>query len=191
MWYCRHDLYPVSPVRAAIPIDPDWLAEALGIVEFKPTDQHFGPTRLADGNWEIISHCQTPSGQYTKRTVIDSKVGWVMRQELYTPQNELIALAESSDWQLDRGTNICFARRIAVQCQGMEGKMMIDLGSPTFNSSIPLVASMFVMPVFEGYRAVDLSSPEFLHPRGVVMPTQMPNMSGVPVPEANIHTTIR
>lgn len=186
MWYCRHDLYPVSPVRAAIPIDPEWLIEALGVVEFKPTDQHYGPTRMADGNWEIMSHCQTSSGQYIKRTVIDSKIGGVIRQELYTPQNQLIALAESSDLRVDRGTTIYYANRITVQCQGMDGKMTIDLGSPTFNSSMPLAAQMFTMPVFEGYRAVDLSSPEFLQPRGVVLPTQMPN-----VPEASIHTIIR
>ena len=190
MWYCRHDLYPVSPVRSAFPIDPDWLIEALGIVEFKPTDEHFGPTRLADGNWEIMSHCQTPSGQFIKRTVIDSKVGWVTRQELYTPQHELIALAESSDLRIDRGTGIYYAKRIEVQCQGMDGKMTIDLGSPTFNSSMPLASSMFDMPIFEGYRAVDLSSPEFLQPRGVIMPTQTPNMIGTPVPQAHIQTMV-
>ena len=191
MWYCRHDLYPVSPVRSAIPIDPDWLIEALGIVEFKPTDQHFGPTRMADGNWEIISHCQTPSGQFIKRTVIDSKVGGVIRQELYTPQNQLIALAESSDLRLDRGTNIYYAKRIEVQCQGMDGKMTIDLGSPTFNSSMPVAATMFVMPTFDGYRAVDLSSPEFLQPRGVIMPTQAPSPISPSVPQANIQTVVR
>jgi len=191
MWYCRHDLYPLSPIRSFIPIDPDWLLEALGIVEFKPTDQHFGPTRMADKNWEIISHCQMPSGQYIKRTVIDSKTGWIKRQELYTPQSELIALAESSDWRFDRGTNVSYAKQITVQCQGMDGTMTIDLGSPTFNASASFATSMFTMPTFPGYRAVDLSSPEFLQPRGVVMPTQMPNMTGAPVPEANIQTVVR
>jgi len=190
-YYCQHDLYPISPVRSVFPIDPDWLIEALGIVEFKSSDQHFGPTRMADGNWEIISHCQTPSGQYIKQTVIDHKIGWIVRQELRTPQNELIARAEMDDWRLDRGTGICYAKRITVQCQGMDGKMTIDLGSPTFNTTTPFAPTMFLMPVFEGYRAVDLSSPEFLQPRGVVMPMQMPTTSSIPVPEAHIQTTIR
>ena len=191
MWYCRHDLYPESPVRSAITIDPDWLIEALGIVEFKQTDQHLGPTKMADGNWEITSYRQTLSGLFIKRTVIDSKVGRVMRQELFTPQGELIALAESGDWRVDRGTNIVYAKKVTVRCQGMDGKMTIDLGSPTFNSSVPLPSTMFVMPTFEGYRAVDLSSPAFLHPRGVIMPTQMIDATGVPVPQANMQTVIR
>jgi len=195
MWFCRHDSFAVSPIRSFMPIDPERLIEALGIIEFKPTDQHIGPNRLPDGNWEIISHNQTPSGQFIKRTVIDSQVGWVIRQELYTPQNELIALAESSDLRFDRATGIYYAKRITVQWQGMDGRMTIDLGSPTFNTAVPFASTMFVMPVFEGYRAVDLSSPEFLQPRGVIMPTQMPTQMpttfGHPVPQANIQTVIR
>lgn len=191
MWHCRHDQYHMSPLRAAIPIDPDWLIEALGIVEFKPTDQHFGPTRLGDGNWEIVSHCQTPSGQYIKRTVIDAKTGWVIQQELYTPQNQLVAMAaaKAKDLQYDRVTGIHYMKRVEVQCQGMDGKMTIDLGSPTFNTSAPFDPLMFVMPVYEGYRAVDLCGPEVLQRSGVMMPppqVPMPN-----IPEASIQTIIR
>ena len=188
MWYCRHDLYPVSPVRSAIPIDPDWLIEALGMVEFKPTDHHTGPNRMNDGNWEIISYCQTPSGQYLKRTVIDSKVSWVIRQELYTPQNELVALADATNLQFDRTTGIHYMKRVSVWCQGMDSasKMTIDLGSPTFNTSSAF-AAQFVMPTYEGYRAVDLCSPEFMQNRGVVMPP--PTIPSTP--EASIQTIIR
>ena len=188
MWYCRHDQYAISPVRAQIPMDPDWLIEALGIVEFKPTDQHYGPTRQGDGNWEIVSHCQTPSGQYTKRTVVDAKSGGIVRQELYTPQNELVASAEAKDLRYDPGTGIRYAKRIEVRCQGMDGSMTLDLGSPSFNSSASLSSSQFVMPPYEGYRAVDLCGPEILQRSGMVMPPQTP----VPhVPEASIQTTIR
>jgi len=195
VWYFRHDLYPYSPVRSAFPIDPEWLIEALGIVEFKLTDQHIGPNRLPDGNWEIISYRQTPAGLFVKRTVIDSRNGWVVLQELRTPQNELIASAESSDWQIDRGTGIFYARQITVQSQAMEGRMTINLGSPTFNTAVPFAETMFVMPVFEGFRAVDLTSPEFMQQRGVIMPTQMPTTIGPvvspAVPQANIQTVIR
>jgi hypothetical protein len=144
---------------------------------------------MADGNWEIISYRQTPSGQFVKRTVIDSKNGWVLRQELYTPQNEQIASAESSDFRIDRGTGIIYARQITVWWQGMDGKMTINLGSPTFNMAAPFAPTMFVMPTFEGYRAVDLTSPELMQQRGVIMPTQMP--TGPIVPQANIQTVIR
>ena len=161
MWFCRHDLYPTSPVRSTIPLDPNWLIEALGIIEFKNTDMHFGPTRMDDGNWEIVSHCQTPSGQFIKRTIIDHKVGWVIRQELYSPQSQLIALAEATDLRFDKTTGVYYAKRVEVQCQGMEGKMVIDLGTPAFNRPEPFASSAFTMPAYEGYEAVDLSGPAF------------------------------
>ena len=174
-------------MRDAIPIDPDWLIEALGIVEFKPMDQHFGPTRLNDGNWEIYSHCQTPSGQFIRRTVFDKKNGWITRQELYTPQKELIATAQVTDSRYEPSAGVYYAKRVEVQCQGMTGKMTIDLGSPTFNRTETFASETFLMPTYEGYRAVDLCGPEVLEHRGVVMPPpQMPN-----VPEANIQTVLR
>jgi hypothetical protein len=191
MWYCRHDQYPACPVRSKIPIDPDWLIDALGLAEFKPSDLHSGPNRLADGNWEILSRCQTASGQFVKRTVIDSKTGCILRQELYTPQNKLIAFAAASDLRFDRGTGIYYARKIEIQCEGTEGKMVIDLGTPVFNSETPFAQTTFEMPVFSGYQAVDLCSPEFLQPRGAVMPPPIPLPAGTPVPQAGIQTIIR
>jgi hypothetical protein len=183
MWFCRHDQFQVSPLRSTIPIDPEWLIEALGIVEFKPMDQHIGPTKLNDGNWEIISYIQTPSGQFVRRTVIDHKVGWVVQQELYNLQNELIAKAQATNLQFDRRTGIYNVKRVEVQCQGMSGKMIIDLGSPTFNRLEPFASSVFTMPTFPGYQAVDIGAPEILQRHGMVMP---PNVS-----EASMQTVIQ
>ena len=170
MWYCRHDQFAFSPVRDAIPIEPAWLIEALGIVEFKPTDMHLGPHRLPDGNWEIVSHTHTPSGQFRRRTVIDHKVGWIVRQELYTPQDELVAMAHVINSRYDPVARVYFARRVEVQFQGMPGKMTIDLGTPTFNRLEPFASDTFRMPAFEGSRAVDIASPE-LQARGASIQT--------------------
>jgi hypothetical protein len=189
MWYCRHDLFPMSRMREVIPIDPGMLIEALGIVEFKPTDQHFGPHRLPDGNWEILSHIQTPSGQFKRRTVFDRNIGWIVRQELYTLQDELIVVVQVTDSRFDRVAGIYYAKRVEVQSRVMSGTMIIDLGTPTFNRLEPFAASMFQMPTFPGFRAVDLSGPEFLHHGGVVTPPPQQQMSNVPA--ANIQTVIR
>jgi hypothetical protein len=170
MYYCRHDQFALCPVRSAVPIEPDWLIEALGMSEFKPNDKHSGPTLTSEGNWEIVSVCQTASGQFTKRTVVDAKVGWVVRQEVYSPQNELIASAAAVDLRYDRLTGIYYPKRVEVHCQGTDGKITIDLGSPKFNTMEPIPSATFDMPTFDGYRAVDLCSPDFLRNRGSVMP---------------------
>jgi hypothetical protein len=71
----------------------------------------------------------------------------------------------------------------------MDGKMTVDLGSPTFNTSASFAASMFVMPTYSGYRQVDLCGPEFLQQHRTVMPVQAP-ITGYAVPEANMQTII-
>lgn len=165
MYYCRHDQFPNCPVRSMFPIEPSWLIEALGIVEFSVAEQHEGPFPIEDGNLMIVSHRQTPAGRFFKRTIVGGKTGWVLRQEMYSPQNELVALALSSDHRYDRATGIVYARKIEVQCQGAEGKMTIDLGVPKFNSQTPFPAAMFTMPNYDGYRPVDICAPEFLQNR--------------------------
>jgi hypothetical protein len=205
IYYCRHDQFPLCPVKSMVPIEPDWIVEALGIIEFMPNDQHEGPVTADDGNWAIITRRQTASGQFVKRTVIDGKNGWVLRQEMYSPQNELVALAISSDHRYDKGTGILYARHIEVQCQGAEGKMTIDLGTPTFNVMTPFSSAMFAMPTFDGYRPVDICGQEFLQNRGAVMPnsllipqpaaveppTPQPPFTASPIPEASTQTIIR
>jgi hypothetical protein len=191
MWYCRHDQFPICPVRSSVPIEPDWFIEALGVIEFRAEDQHEGPVTTDDGHWAIISRRQTPSGQFVKRTIINAQNGWVIRQEMYSPQNELVALAISSDHRYDKGTGVLYARRVEVQCRGAEGKMTIDLGTPSFNVTTPFASDMFIMPTFDGYRAVDLCAPEFLQNQGVIMPNPLPTPESPPIPEANLPTLIR
>lgn len=165
MYYCRHDQFPNCPVRSMFPIEPSWLIEALGIVEFSPSELHEGPFPTEDGNLMIVSHRQTSTGRFSKRTIVGGKTGWVLRQEMYSPQNELVAIALSSDHRYDTKTGIVYARKVEVQCQGAEGKMTIDLGVPTFNSQTPFPAAMFTMPNYDGYRPVDICGPEFLQNR--------------------------
>ncbi len=170
MYYCRHDQFPESPLRSAFPIEPDWIIEALGRVEFRPEERHSGPFPEQDGNWRIVTQRQSAVGQFTKHTIIDAKMGWVVRQELDSPQNERVALAMMSKQDYDKESGIYYARRIEIQCQGTEGILTIDLGKPVFNMSAPLSASTFEMPQFDGVQTVDICSPELRYGRGAIMP---------------------
>lgn len=178
-WYCRHDQFPTSPLRSMVPIEPDWIIEALGITEFLPTDRHEGPFQTEDGNLMVVTRKQTAAGIFVKKTTLGAKTGWVLRQEMYSPQNELVALAVSRDHRYDQGSGILYAQRIDVQCQGAEGKMTIDLGTPKFNAQLPFASSMFTMPTFDGFKPVDLCSAEFFQQHGAILPTTgtIPNVA--------------
>jgi hypothetical protein len=174
MYYCEHSKFPLCPVKQLVPIEPDWVIEALGVAEFSPNEQHEGPIKLDDGNLAIITRRQSASGLFIKRTILDGKTAWILRQEMYNPQNQLIALAVSSDHCYDKGSGIHYARKTEVQCQGTEGKLVIDLGTPVFNNSVPFNSATFTMPSFDGYKAVDICGQEFLQNRGIVMPAAQP-----------------
>ena len=158
IYYCRHDQFATSPVRHTIPIEPDWILEALGIVEFRPDEHHEGPFPIEGNQLMVITRRQTASGQFTKKTTIDAKTTCILRQEMYSPQNVLIAQSISSDHRHDKATGVLYAKRIEVQCQGSQGTLTIDLGNPTFNSLTPIPIGLFTMPTFDGYRPVDLAN---------------------------------
>jgi hypothetical protein len=49
VFYCRHDEFATSRARQMIPISPEWLIEAMGIVELDPALPHQGPFTRPDG----------------------------------------------------------------------------------------------------------------------------------------------
>ncbi len=172
MYYCRHDQFPESRLRSVFPIEPEWIIEALGMVEFRPHEQHSGPFEEPDGNWRIDTLRQTAVGQFRKQTIIDAKMGWVIRQELYSPQNERVAMAAMSQHDYDKINGIYYARRIEIQCQGTEGVLTINLGKPEFNLNTPLSTLTFEMPQYDGVQTVDICSPELQYRQGAIMPAQ-------------------
>ena len=51
-----------SAARDLLPVPPDWLIEALGVIQLDPTGQHDGPFQNRPGQLEIRSQVKTPVG---------------------------------------------------------------------------------------------------------------------------------
>ncbi|MDR3109051.1 MAG: hypothetical protein LBU65_05100 [Planctomycetaceae bacterium] len=165
----RHDQFAVSPVKRYIPINPAWMVEALGIIEPVAGERHQGPYPVDNGKLRVETERPMPDGVYRKVTVIDAVTGCVERQEVYSPQGELTAIAVTSKHSYDAVTGILFARHIEVQCQGADGVTTIDIASPKFN--VQINQSEFIKPTYPGYQDVDICSPQFLQ----TLPTAPPN----------------
>ena len=84
MYFCRHDQFAASPARQMVPIQPDWLIDALGVSTFDPSLPHQGPYPLPDGRLEIRTIKETPEGTITKRTILDASQGWVLGRKSTT-----------------------------------------------------------------------------------------------------------
>ncbi len=59
VYWGRHDEYAQSSAREILPVPPEWLIEALGVVELDPTGQHEGPRATDRGN--------SRSGRFARR----------------------------------------------------------------------------------------------------------------------------
>ena len=56
VYYARHSQTAGSAAQQLMPIDPQWLLDALGMAEFKPTDRHEGPLPTDRNRVEIKSY---------------------------------------------------------------------------------------------------------------------------------------
>ena len=111
LFYARHNQFAGSAAQRLMPIEPQWLLDAIGFTEFRPGDVHTGPTALGNGKVEIQSVMQTRTGQLTKRTVVDATRAWVLEQHVYDAQGTLIASAVAKSHKFYQQANISLARR--------------------------------------------------------------------------------
>ena len=105
IYYADHAQYQNSNLHAAVPIEPSWLMDALGLVEFRHDDRIEGPIVRPDGMYEIRTY---RSNRNIRVSVIDPKYGWVSQQAMYDGAGRLLAHADSIDYQHypDQGVNL-------------------------------------------------------------------------------------
>jgi len=163
IYYCRHAQYATSQARGIIPIDPDWLIESMGIVDFKPTEQHALLPGSANGNHVIQTTRSTPTGTFKKLTTIDRNTACVLSQSLYGPNNQLVAKADSPGHLVDPNTNIVYPKSVDMTfiTAGETFRIHLDLGKVQFNIANPFNSDAFSLPTYAGYTAVDICDPRF------------------------------
>jgi hypothetical protein len=160
LFYCRHEQFASSPVRQSIPIDPDWLIEALGVVDLDPARPHEGPLVLPGDRVEIRTLRQTPTGPMTKSTIVDLRHGWVVEQHLFDAQGQRVASAAAREHRRDPLSNLTMPKIVDLYSPRMNFQMRIDLGNVKINS--PMMADraeLFAMPSYPNYPPVDLCDP--------------------------------
>ncbi|MFN9911026.1 MAG: hypothetical protein ACK53L_00490, partial [Pirellulaceae bacterium] len=69
LYYARHDQFALQLERQILPVSPDWLIEAMGIIDLDPTSVIGQPHPQADGLIEIESTIASALGQY-RRTIL-------------------------------------------------------------------------------------------------------------------------
>lgn len=180
LYFCRHDQFAASPVRDLVPIEPQWLIEALGVSELDPALAQQGPIVRPDGRLEIHTIRQTAGGPMTKITVVDGVAGVILEQRLYDPQRCLVASAVASRHRRDPATGLIMPGVVEIDCPRAQFAMRLELGNVRINPPLADLAGLWTMPTFDG-RPIDLGDPRLqLAP---VCPTLSPQM---PSPAASL-----
>ena len=171
LYYCRHERYATSPIRQMLPVDPQWLIDALGISEFDPALPHQGPFPLKEGGLEIRTIRETPDGPMTKITVIDETKGTIVRQHLFNAQGRLVATSLIREHHYDPVSGLTMARKIEIRCPSAQFTMHLDLGNLKINRLAGNPQELWSMPHYDDYPLVDLSDPHFqVQPASVQSP---------------------
>lgn len=158
MFFCRHDRFRSSRARQMIPVDPDWLADALGTVYLDPGLPYQGPYPVDGDLLELRVLLDTPEGQQTRQIVVDGQ-GRVVQQQLYDAAGQLIARSTASRYRRDDFSGLWMPGVVKIDSPRAQFSMRLDLGTVRINRLEGDPAALFTMPRYEGWPPVDLSDP--------------------------------
>ena len=140
-----------SAAQQLMPIEPQWLLDALGLAEFKPTDRHEGPLPIDKNRVEIKSYVQSASGPLVKHTVIDAHKAWVLEQHLYDGAGKLLASAVAKSHRFYPETGVSLPQTIEIQIPPADLAMTIDVGTVELNR-LAANPQLWALPTIQGRR---------------------------------------
>lgn len=167
LYYSRHAQTPGSAAQQLMPIDPQWLMDALGLAEFRGGDQHEGPLPIDKNRVEIKSTIRTGAGVMTKRTVIDAHKAWVIEQHLYDSAGTLLASAVAKSHRYYPETGASLPQVVEIRIPPAELAMTIDVGTVELNR-LANNPQLWTLPTIPGSPAVDLGAAPPADPGGGV-----------------------
>jgi hypothetical protein len=161
IFHASHDGFKSasSSVRQAIPLEPVWLLEGLGLIKFEATDVHYGPDLTPEGYLRLYSVRQTPNGKNTRVTLIHSRNGTIQQQSLYDQADRLIAYTNSMEYRSFPKNGTALPEKIEMYLfqSGQQAKMVIEASDFQFDSLYGDPAQMWNMPTPKGVQAIDLN----------------------------------
>ncbi len=158
VYFARHDQYRHSAAREMLPIQPQWLVEAFGLLQLDPAGYHEGPYQRSTGQLEIRSRIASPDGELTKVLVMHDRFGWIQEQHWYDPRGQLIASVFASQHQYEPAAGVSLPHVIDVRLPPPALSLRISVETYAVNQQYSDPAQLWAMPAFEGYPQIDLAA---------------------------------
>jgi hypothetical protein len=187
VYHARHDQYLHSDARQMLPIQPQWLVEAFGLVQLDPAGRHEGPYQRGPGELEIRTRTPSPEGDVTKILVLHDRFGWIQQQHWYDARGVLMASVFASQHQYEPALGISLPHAIEVRLPPPAHSLQINVQTYAVNQMYSDPAQLWAMPAFQGYPLIDLAAAT----GPPAAPTTSPNQSPSAPPSAYSPTGYR
>ncbi|HWB08029.1 MAG TPA: hypothetical protein VG826_02205 [Pirellulales bacterium] len=180
VFYCRHDQFETSLARNMLPVEPEWIIEALGIVTFDPAGQYSPPVQSGQRRLRFETAVDTAHGRMTKVTEVDESQGWIVGQHLYDAQRQLVASALASNHGREPATGVALPSRIDIQTPATATSPQFSLRLELHNVRVNQLPSnqeqLWTLPSYPGATPINLADPNLrmIDPRSNAQPPAQP-----------------
>lgn len=161
LYYSTHEGYRRSAIQNALPIEPAWLIDSLGLVEFLPGDRHEGPFPREDGRVEIRTYRNSSSGSGIRTCVIDPRTGVVVQQSIYDASGRRIAYVNSTSYKPYPELGISLPHQMVLNVDqpgtGQTLSLVVDAEDFELNALYGDSARLFGMPQPSDIPLIDIS----------------------------------
>jgi hypothetical protein len=181
--FARHDQFAMQMERQVLPVSPDWLVEALGIIELDPNTVIGTPYVQAQGLLEIESTVASPIGLYRRTILVDPKSAVVRRVLLRDPSGRLLATALLSDHKSYSTYQVTLPHTVQAQLIPAGGPpidLTLNIGYYTINDNQGQDPNRWTPPNSAGYQLIDLVGQNVGNVNAVRPAEYQPATLGVP-----------
>jgi hypothetical protein len=188
IFYAKHEEYPNSALGRMIPLDPSWIADAVGLVYLDPSSRLDGPfPSNQKGMFDLRTWLDTPAGSLQRVITFDQSYGYVHAQYLYDPYGQLLAQIRGKEHRYDAAANVTLAHDITVSLPQLQATTQLNVRQYVLNSiGYDNGGRLWEPPAVEGAQMVDVAAPGF-DPRRYLTPAGLAKHQGTP--RLNVPTT--
>lgn len=161
LYFANHAEYQNSQARSQIPLEPEQIINALGLVTLDPEGQHYGPFAEGKKHVRLYTIENVNGARQTRMLLINATTAAVEQTSVYDQNNQLVAYANALRFKNYKQYNISLPQKIEIHVAqpGQEDFVMkVDLGSFSVNSLFGDPNQMWAMPDARNVKRVNLGT---------------------------------
>jgi len=161
MYFANHAEYQNSQARSQIPLQPEQIINALGLVTLDPNGQHYGPFPEGKKHIRLFTIENVNGAQQTRVMLINASTAAVEQTSVYDQNNQLVAYANALKFKKYGQNNITLPQKIEIhvaQPSQEDFVLKVDLGSYSLNSLYGDPNQMWSIPDARNVKRVNLGA---------------------------------